>query len=316
MSTVVDVSGLSAGYDGAPLAIDNVTLAVEEGDFLGIIGPNGAGKSTLFACMLGLLHGYDGTIRFFGRDIRDSPSYRRRVGYVEQRPAFDRNFPATVREVVRMGAARGLGGWPWGKGGGGSLRRSCSCLCRRPWGRDAGGADGEDRVDRILQDMWIHELADRRIGELSGGQLQRAFIAKALAAEPRVMVLDEPVTGVDAASTDLFYGILRTLNRSGMTIVWSSHDMDAVGSLATRLACLNRRLFFHGDPRRFFSDKDLVRQYSEASMQEHMQDHCCCSPAEPAGQPGGRMPQGSRDGAEGQKAPAAAGQPGGNGGRA
>ena len=122
--------------------------------------------------------------------------------------------------------------------------------------------------------MRIHELADRRIGELSGGQLQRAFIAKALAAEPRVLVLDEPVTGVDAASTDLFYGILRDLNKSGMTIIWSSHDMDAVCSLATRLACLNRRLLFHGDPDRFLADKDLVRQYSEASMPD-MRDHCC-----------------------------------------
>lgn len=297
MSTVVDVSGLSAGYDGAPLAIDDVSLAVEEGDFVGIIGPNGAGKSTLFACMLGLLHGYDGTIRFFGRDIRDSPSYRRRVGYVEQRPAFDRNFPATVREVVRMGAARGACWRPWGRGGSGGLRRACSCLCRRPWGREAGGADGEDKVDRILQDMWIHELADRRIGELSGGQLQRAFIAKALAAEPRVLVLDEPVTGVDETNTDLFYGILKTLNRSGMTIIWSSHDMDAVGSLATSLACLNRRLFFHGDPSRFFSDKELVRQYREASLQDQLQDCCsCCPPA--------------------ASAPADAFPPGGNGGRA
>ena len=290
MSSIVDVSGLSAGYDGAPLAIDNVSLTIQEGDFLGIIGPNGAGKSTLFACMLGLLHGYDGTIRFFGRDIRDSPSYRRSVGYVEQRPAFDRNFPATVREVVGMGAARKARGWPWSRGGGGKgPRQTCACLCRWPWSREGGDDDDDDKVDRILQDMWIHELADRRIGELSGGQLQRAFIAKALAAEPRVLVLDEPVTGVDAASTDLFYGILKGLNRSGMTVIWSSHDMDAVGSLATRLACLNRRLFFHGDPRKFFADKDLVRQYSEASMQEHMRGHCHAAAADPPrGGKGGR----------------------------
>ena len=284
MSAIVDVSGLSAGYDGAPLAIDDVSLTVGEGECVGIIGPNGAGKSTLFACMLGLLHGYDGTIRFFGRDIRDSPSYRRGVGYVEQRPTFDRNFPATVREVVKMGAGWGPRGWPWsGKSCSWSPRQACSCL-RWPWNGKGGEAGDGDKVDRILQDMRIHELADRRIGELSGGQLQRAFIAKALAAEPRILVLDEPVAGVDAASTDLFYGILRGLNRSGMTIIWSSHDMDAVCSLATRLACLNRRLFFHGDPDRFLADKDLVRQYSEASMQEHMRDHHhCCPPAGPSG---------------------------------
>lgn len=256
----VEVLDLSAGYDGAPPAIEGVNLSVGEGDLVGLIGPNGAGKSTLFACMLGLLRGYDGTIRFFGRDIRDSPSYRRSVGYVEQRPSFDRNFPATVREVVGMGVAGGGRRWRWPRRGG-----------RRRRGGDEG--DDRDKVDRILQDMWIHELADRRIGELSGGQLQRAFIAKALAAGPRVLILDEPVTGVDAPSTDLFYDILRNLNRSGTTIIWSSHDMDAVGSMATRLACLNRTLFFHGDPCRFFADRDLVRKYSEASMQEHMRSH-------------------------------------------
>lgn len=250
MSPVVEVSNLSAGYGGAPPAVEGVSLAVEEGDFLGIIGPNGAGKSTLFACMLGLVDGYAGTIRFFGKDIRDSPSYRRRVGYVEQRPSFDRNFPATVREIVGVGAAAGGRGW-------------------RPWGRrnGRGGGANRDATERILQDMWIHELADRRIGELSGGQLQRAFIAKALAAGPSILVLDEPVAGVDAQSTELFYGILRNLNRSGMTIIWSSHDMDAVGRLATKLACLNRKLLYHGDPRAFLADKDLVRQYTESTLQ-------------------------------------------------
>lgn len=250
----VEVSCLSAGYDGAPPAIEGVSLSIGEGDLVGVIGPNGAGKTTLFACMLGLMRGYDGTIRFFGRDIRDSPSYRRSVGYVEQRPSFDRNFPATVREIVGLGVTGGGRGW-WPRRGGGR-----------------GGAESRDKVDRILQDMWIHELADRRIGELSGGQMQRAFIAKALAADPRVLILDEPVTGIDAPSTDMFYDILGNLNRSGMTIIWSSHDMDAVGRLATGLACLNRTLFFHGDPCRFFADKDLVRQYTEASMQEHVRD--------------------------------------------
>ena len=258
LSPVIEVKNLSAGYAGAPRALDGVSLTVEQGDFVGLIGPNGAGKSTLFSCMLGLMTGYDGTIRFFGRDIRESASYLHSVGYVEQRPAFDKNFPATVREVVRMGAT--------GRGG---RRRP-----RMPRLRRGGPGGDEDRlVDRIMQDLWIHELADRRIGEISGGQLQRAFIAKALASEPQVLILDEPVTGVDAQSAELFYGILRDLNRSGMTILWSSHDMDAVGRLAGRLACLNRTMFFHGDPCKFFGNGALVRQYSEASMQAHMRMH-------------------------------------------
>ena len=260
MTPVIEVKNLSAGYAGSPRALDGVSLTVEQGDFVGLIGPNGAGKSTLFSCMLGLMKGYDGTIRFFGKDIRESPSYLRSVGYVEQRPAFDKNFPATVREVVTMGVT--------GRGG----RRRPRLPRLRRGGRS--GRDDDDRlVDRILQDLWIHELADRRIGEMSGGQLQRAFIAKALASEPQVLILDEPVTGVDVQSADLFYGILRDLNRSGMTILWSSHDMDAIGRLAGRLACLNRTMFFHGDPCKFFGNGALVRQYSEASMHAHMRMH-------------------------------------------
>ena len=235
---IIEVSGLTARYPQAA-ALEDVSLGVEEGDLLGIIGPNGAGKSTLFDVMLRLNRRYEGTVRFFGRDIRESGAYLRRVGYVPQNPVFERNFPATVRDVVGMGH----------------------------------GGLGRDGIDAMLKQMWIHELADRRIGELSGGQQQRVFLAKALSGDPDVLVLDEPATGVDAQSAELFYGILRGLSAQGITVVWSSHDLDAVGKIATRVACLNRTLFYHGEAERFFSDPGLVARYSEASMQEHMRGH-------------------------------------------
>ena len=191
--------------------------------------------------MLGLLTKYEGTIKFFGKDIKESKQYLSKIGYVPQKPVFEKNFPATVREVVRMGMKRD---------------------------------SNEKRVDEVLQDVWIHELGHRRIGELSGGQQQRVFIAKALVNNPKLLILDEPITGIDAQSTELFYGILRELNeKQNITIIWSSHDMDAVNRLANKVACLNRTLFFHGEPNEFFTNEELVKQYSEASMQEHMHHH-------------------------------------------
>ena len=240
MLNIVEIEHLTVQYPDVK-ALDDVSFSVKEGDFLGIIGPNGAGKSTLFASMLGLNTKYKGTIKFFGQDIRKSKNYLKEIGYVPQKPIFEKNFPATVTDVVKM-----------------SLQKESN----------------EKNIDTILQQLWIHELRDRRIGELSGGQQQRVFIAKALVNNPKILILDEPVTGIDQSSIDLFYSILRELNsKQKITIIWSSHDLDAVNQLANHVACLNRTLFFHGESEEFFQNDDLVKQYSEASMQEHMHHH-------------------------------------------
>ena len=240
MLSVVDIEHLTVQYPDVK-ALDDVSFTVKKGDFLGIIGPNGAGKSTLFASMLGLHTKYKGTIKFFGKDIRKSKDYLKEIGYVPQKPIFEKNFPATVNDVVRMG-----------------LRQESNA----------------NKIDEILQQLWIHELSKKRIGELSGGQQQRVFIAKALVNNPTLLILDEPVTGIDQQSIDLFYSILRELNsKQKITIIWSSHDLDAVNQLANHVACLNRTLFFHGESDEFFENDELVKQYSEASMQEHMHHH-------------------------------------------
>jgi zinc transport system ATP-binding protein len=237
---VVEIEHLTVEYPGVR-ALDDISFSVNEGDFLGIIGPNGAGKSTLFASILGLNTKYKGTIKFFGVDIKKSQDYLKAIGYVPQKPIFEKNFPATVNDVVRMG-----------------LRKESD----------------EKKIDQILQQLWIHELGNRRIGELSGGQQQRVFIAKALVNNPQLLILDEPVTGIDQQSIELFYSILKELNsKQKITIIWSSHDLDAVNKLANHVACLNRTLFFHGESNDFFENDELVKQYSEASMQEHMHHH-------------------------------------------
>ncbi len=240
MLKVVEIDHLTIQYPDVK-AIDDVSFTVNQGDFLGIIGPNGAGKSTLFASMLSLNIKYKGTIKFFGTDIRKSKNYLKEIGYVPQKPIFEKNFPATVNDVVKMGLQK---------------------------------ESDENKIDEILQQLWIHELSERRIGELSSGQQQRVFIAKALVNNPKVLILDEPVTGVDQQSIDLFYSILKELNsKQNITIIWSSHDLDAVNKLANHVACLNRTLFFHGESDDFFENDELVKQYSEASMQEHMHHH-------------------------------------------
>ena len=236
---IVDIKKLSVDYSGIK-ALDDISFGIAKGDFLGIIGPNCAGKSTLFRCMLGLHTQYDGTIKFFDQDIRDSRKYLSHVGFVPQKPVVDRNFPATIREVLSM----------------------------------SQNSSDSEKIDEALQKVWMHELADRRIGDLSVGQQQRVFIAKALVNSPKILVLDEPITGIDQYNQDLFFQILSELNtKEKISIIWSSHDLDAVERLANKVACLNRTLFFHGVSEEFFSDDEMLKKYSETSMQMHMHHH-------------------------------------------
>ena len=236
---IVEIEKLSVEYTGIK-ALDDISFGIAEGDFLGIIGPNGAGKSTLFRCMLGLHTQYDGIIRFFGHNIKDSKKHLSQIGFVPQKPVIDKNFPATVREIISM----------------------------------SQNSNDSKKVEEVLQKVWMHELADRRIGDLSIGQQQRIFIAKALVNSPKILILDEPVIGRDVYNQDLFFQILSELNtKEKISIIWSSHDLDAVERLANKVACLNKTLFFHGISKEFFSDDEMLKKYSETSMQMHMHHH-------------------------------------------
>jgi len=216
---IVSIKGLWIFKEGHPV-LEDIDLELDEGDFLGLIGPNGGGKSTLLKVMLGLIEPDRGTVRIFGLPPAEA---RKFVGYMPQKTLFDPNFPVTALEVVLMGL--------YGKVG--IFRR----YSRED--RDAGL--------RALAAVNMQELAGRSIGALSGGQQQRVFVARSLVSEPRLLLLDEPTAGVDAAQQTEFYELLDRLNRKmGIAIVLVSHDLTAVSKYVNKIACLNQRLYYHG----------------------------------------------------------------------
>jgi len=209
---------------GFKTVLENVTLSVRQGERLGILGPNGGGKSTLLKLTLGLLRGYSGRIRVFGVSPEEARS-RRLIGYVPQKIEAELAFPLSVRQVVQMTAAAGLPPW------------------RRMSAEDRGA------VDEALDVVGAAALADRPIGKLSGGQLQRVMIARALACRPRLLLLDEPTVGIDAVGQQKFAELLRSLHgRLGLTIMLVSHDIRAIAAGSERVACLSRTLHSHVAP--------------------------------------------------------------------
>jgi zinc transport system ATP-binding protein len=224
------------------LVLEDISFKADQGDLLGIIGPNGAGKTTLFCLILGLLKGYQGKIMLFNQDMRNNRKALKRIGYIPQKKNIHQGFPATVEEIVSLGA----------------LDRKTNT----------------DTIIFALKIVGLLEQKDRRIGELSGGQQQRVLIAKALVNEPQLLILDEPTTGIDLETQDKFYSLLRKLNSENkITIILASHDLDAINKLANKVACVNRKMTFHGDATEFFGNEQLLRSYSESSMQAHMHSH-------------------------------------------
>lgn len=237
---VIDVDKVYYSYESA-FALENISFTVNEGDLLGIIGPNGAGKTTLFRLMIGLLEDYQGKITIFGQDIRKNRKVLQKVGYIPQKKIIEQAFPATVEEIVSLGI---------------------------------NGKPSKDKIISAIETVGLFEQKNKRIGELSGGQQQRVFIAKALVNDPKLLILDEPATGIDLEAQSKFYGLLKRLNyENKITIIWASHDLDAVNKLADKVACVNRKMFFHGDTNKFFENEELLKAYSESAMQMHMHLH-------------------------------------------
>ena len=235
------MTGLSYHYDSIA-TLDNISFTVGKGDFLGIIGPNGAGKTTLFQCMLGIIRDYEGEINLFGFDIKQNKKILQKIGYVPQKKNVEQTFPATVKEVVSLGVI--------------------------------GMRNSSDYIDKAIDFVELGAYRDKRIGELSEGQQQRAIIAKALVKQPELLILDEPTTGIDSVTQEKFFNLLTKLNKDkGITIVWSSHDMNAVERLANRVACVDRKLFFHGQSEDFFGNEERMKSYVEFAMQSHMNLH-------------------------------------------
>jgi zinc transport system ATP-binding protein len=214
---------VSFGYGAEPV-LDDVGLELHPGEFVALVGPNGSGKSTLLRVLLGLLTPWAGTVELFGarpRDLRD----RWRLGYVSQRARIEPTVPVTVEEAVTTGR-----------------------LARQGWWRRARRADRE-AVDHALDSVALAHLRTSPLASLSGGQQQRVLIAKALASEPELLILDEPVAGIDAAAQRQFRdSLVHLVSEHGAGVLLVSHELGAVADDLDRVVVLKRRVVFDGPP--------------------------------------------------------------------
>lgn len=235
---IIELKDVSFSYNGEDNIVENITLDVHKGDYLGIIGPNGGGKTTVLKLMLGLLKPKKGAVYLFNQEISSFKEWSK-IGYVAQKVVnFDSNFPITVYEVVEMGRISKKG-----------LFNSFTSIDKKA-------------VKQALEQVEMWSFKDRIIGDLSGGQQQRVFIARALATQPEVIFLDEPTVGVDLKTQEEFYALLKKLNQElNLTLILVSHDFDVVAHETTELACVNKTLLYDSDPKEFIKNDGLKKMY-------------------------------------------------------
>lgn len=217
----LNVDNLGAGYPNDKQAIYNVSFSVNHAERVAIIGPNGAGKSTLFKAIVGLIPFTAGAISIYGEDCRSSHSH---VGYVPQQEAVDWTFPVSVYDVVMMGRTRHIGWFRWAR------------------------KQDDEAVQAILAKLNISNIAHRQIGELSGGQKRRVFIARALAQDTQVLLMDEPFTGVDTIAEQDIMETLDILTDNGITILLATHDMVKASENFDKVLLLNQTVCAFGTP--------------------------------------------------------------------
>jgi ABC-type Mn2+/Zn2+ transport system ATPase subunit len=253
---LVEFENVTCRY-GATTVLEDINLHLQKGQFAGVLGPSGAGKTTLLKAILGLHTTACGSVRVGGQIVRGRPSGR--VGYVPQMEAVDWNFPLTVEQAVLMGRTRRAGVWPW-----------------------------PSRAERVLaqavmERLGIAEFSQRHIRELSGGQQQRVFLARALIAEPELLVLDEPTAGIDLRTQEDILHLLADLNRDGVTVLLTTHDLNAAAAHLPWVICLNCTIMAQGTPEEVFvpetlnatfrGDMLVVRQHGLIFVQERPHGH-------------------------------------------
>ena len=225
----MELADVSSGYRQT-LGIAHVNLKLWPAQFLAVVGPNGGGKTTLLRTILGHIRPREGRVTVNGSSLGA-------VGYVPQLEQIDLSFPITVEEVVLLGLSR-----------------------HRHWFRGTGAED-RDRAHEIMERLNLLELGDRQIRELSGGQQQAAFIARALLGEPELILLDEPTSGLDIRSRDEVVHFLHEINHSGVAILITSHDLNWVAAHLPWVVCLNRHVVAEGDPQAVFTTEVLGETY-------------------------------------------------------
>lgn len=215
MQPIITLSHVTAGYDGRPQLID-VSLSIHRGDYVGVVGRNGGGKTTLVRTMLGLIRPMEGEVSYYDAD--GQPVRRLRTGYLPQYSSIDRDFPLSVREVI-------LTGFDGDK---------------KLWSRYSESQ--REAAARIMERMRLNDLASRPIKALSGGELQRVLLARAVVASPDVLMLDEPNTYIDAPSQQLMHELLAQENAAGCAVVMVSHDAEQVHAMARTILTVDEHV--------------------------------------------------------------------------
>lgn len=228
--------GVTAGYGSDP-ALENISLEAECGSTLALIGPNGAGKSTLLNALAGLLSPWSGEILWNGAPLAE---HRHEIAYLPQRSEVNWQFPITVRQLVEMGRYPAVGMWK----------------AMHPHDRDI--------VDKALCTLELQDLQNRQIGALSGGQQQRCFLARALAQEAHILLLDEPFTGLDVPGTAALAALLRSLAAEGRLVIASHHDLSTASQIFDRALLLRRHLIATGPTAKVLTPEHLNRTFNRA----------------------------------------------------
>ncbi|HBG58752.1 metal ABC transporter ATP-binding protein [Proteiniphilum sp. UBA1028] len=237
MNKLIEINDLTVGYDHKPNVLKNVSLNIYEDDFLGIIGPNGGGKTTLLKSILGLIKPQSGSITFFNNGQKASSL---NIGYLPQINQIDKKFPIAVSEVILSGL---------------TMRKH---LFRRYLAED------RHKVRRVAQRLGIEPLLSRSIGELSGGQLQRVLLGRAIIDNPKLIILDEPSTYVDKLFETNFYKLLGDVNKE-IAIMLVSHDVGTIISMVKNIACVNQGLHYHSGTN--ISQEWLVSAYDSCPIE-------------------------------------------------
>lgn len=228
----LDLRHIFVHYDDI-VALEDVSFQVKRGERIAIVGPNGAGKSTLFKVIVGLMRPSRGELSIFGKP----PGRHICIGYVPQRRQIDWRFPVSVADVVMMGRSGRIGLFRWPR--------------RHDW----------ERVREALIEVGMLEYSKRQIGELSGGQQQRVFLARALAQEAELLLLDEPLTGLDTPSQEAIFSILAKVQEKGVTALMATHDLDQAASRFDKMVLLNHRLIAFGPPAEVMTPENLIITY-------------------------------------------------------
>ena len=229
---ILDIQHLTVRYNGRA-ALEDITFHLHEAERVAVVGPNGAGKSTLFKVIAGVLPPTSGEVNIFGSRPRGHIC----IAYVPQRSQVDWNFPVNVADVVMMGRSAKLGPLNWPH--------------KKDW----------EYVHRALETVELSNLASRQISQLSGGQQQRMFIARALAQEAELMLMDEPLTGLDTPSQEGLLNLLDTLRNQNVTVMVATHDLDQAATHFDRILLLNHQIIAFGNPTEVLQTKNLLSAY-------------------------------------------------------